>query len=90
MEYDSSELLLNFELVGRYSHGTAPCGSKVSIRWWLIKKQDFIFQVSKDDRSDVESSSDEELPSSSSKNCPTLKLKGNSHTSDLNGETYDH
>ncbi|XP_037539869.1 ceramide synthase 5 [Nematolebias whitei] len=47
-------------------------------------------KVSKDDRSDVESSSDEELPSSSSKNCPTPKLKGNSHTSDLNGETCDH
>ncbi|XP_017265042.1 ceramide synthase 5 [Kryptolebias marmoratus] len=48
-------------------------------------------KVSKDDRSDIESSSDEELSSSGSKNhCPTPKLRGNTPASDLNGETPGH
>lgn len=45
-------------------------------------------KVSKDDRSDVESSSDEENHSSYNKT--TLKPKDFNHSSGLNGETHDH
>ncbi|XP_013872005.1 ceramide synthase 5 [Austrofundulus limnaeus] len=47
-------------------------------------------KVSKDVRSDIESSSDEELSTSSSKKCPTPIVKDNNHTSGLNGGTYNH
>lgn len=45
-------------------------------------------KVSKDDRSDIESSSDEENHSSYNKT--TLKPKDFNHSSGLNGETHDH
>ncbi|XP_068601687.1 ceramide synthase 5-like [Brachionichthys hirsutus] len=48
-------------------------------------------KVSKDDRSDIESSSDEEIYSNSSRNPnQTLKPKDSRHTGNLNGETHDH
>lgn len=50
----------------------------------------FILQVSKDDRSDIESSSDEEMNSNNRKTpSQTLKPK-DGHTGNLNGETHDH
>lgn len=48
-------------------------------------------QVAKDDRSDIESSSDEEIYSSGSKNpTQTIKAKHSSHTGNVNGEAHDH
>ena len=47
--------------------------------------------MSKDDRSDIDSSSDEEIHSSCSKNpSQTLKPKDGSHTGILNGDSHDH
>lgn len=46
-------------------------------------------QVSKDDRSDIESSSDEEIYSNGSKNA-TIKAKDGGHKGDLNGDAHDH
>ena len=51
----------------------------------------FVSQVAKDDRSDIESSSDEEIDSSSGKNpSQTLNPKDNNHTGNPNGDTHDH
>ncbi|XP_044207627.1 ceramide synthase 5-like isoform X1 [Thunnus albacares] len=48
-------------------------------------------KVSKDDRSDIDSSSDEEINSSCSKKpSQTLKPKDGSHTGILNGDSHDH
>ncbi|XP_060931037.1 ceramide synthase 5-like [Limanda limanda] len=48
-------------------------------------------KVSKDDRSDVDSSSEEEINTSCSKSpAETLNTKGSSHTGNLNGEAHDH
>ncbi|XP_034447670.1 ceramide synthase 5-like [Hippoglossus hippoglossus] len=48
-------------------------------------------KVSKDDRSDIDSSSEEEINSSCIKSpAGTLNIKGRSHTGNLNGETHDH
>ncbi|XP_075883203.1 ceramide synthase 5-like [Nelusetta ayraudi] len=48
-------------------------------------------KVSKDDRSDIESSSDEEIYSNGSKNATqTLKTKDGGHTGNLNGDTHEH
>lgn len=47
-------------------------------------------KVSKDDRSDIESSSDEETRSCSKNPSQTLKTKDSSHTGNLNGETHGH
>lgn len=62
---------------------------------FLLVKAHFLFvlpaQVAKDDRSDIESSSDEEIYSSGSKNpTQTIKAKHGSHTGTVNGETHDH
>lgn len=48
-------------------------------------------QVSKDDRSDIESSSDEEIYSNGSKNASHTKTaKDGGHTGNLNGDAHDH
>lgn len=46
-------------------------------------------KVAKDDRSDIESSSEEEICSSTDPS-RNQTLKGNSRTSNLNGEAHDH
>eukprot|EP00064_Thunnus_orientalis_P015658 superscaffoldBa00002945_g15713 len=52
---------------------------------------DIFLEVSKDDRSDIDSSSDEEINSSCSKKpSQTLKPKDGSHTGILNGDSHDH
>lgn len=50
----------------------------------------FILQVSKDDRSDVESSSDGEGSVCDQTRRSTIKPKDTSHTGNLNGEAHDH
>lgn len=62
--------------------------------FWFVKLP-FLFvldaKVSKDDRSDIESSSDEEIYSNGSKNATqTLKTKDGGHTGNLNGDTHEH
>ncbi|XP_008412255.1 ceramide synthase 5-like [Poecilia reticulata] len=56
----------------------------------IAVKAIFKGKVSKDDRSDIESSTDEDISSNGSKNCQTSKLRDSSHTGVLNGETHDH
>lgn len=60
-----------------------------------VVKLPFLFvldaKVSKDDRSDIESSSDEEIYSNGSKNTTqTIKTKDGGHTGNLNGDTHEH
>ncbi|KAG7228201.1 hypothetical protein INR49_013364 [Caranx melampygus] len=71
-----SVLFESWEIIGPYQ------------AWWLLNG---LLLVSKDDRSDIESSSEEETNSSCSKNLSqTLNTKENSHTGNVNGETHDH
>ncbi|XP_018541478.1 ceramide synthase 5 [Lates calcarifer] len=96
-----SVLFESWEIVGPYQawwlfNGLLLVLQTLHIIWFYLItriaiKAIFKGKVSKDDRSDIESSSDEENYSSLSKNpCQTLNLKGNSHTGNLNGETHDH
>lgn len=96
-----SVLVESWEIVGPYQawwllNGLLLVLQTLHIIWFYLIariaiKAIFKGKVSKDDRSDIESSSDEEIYSNSSKNpSQTLKPKDISHTGNLNGETHDH
>ncbi|XP_041801511.1 ceramide synthase 5-like [Chelmon rostratus] len=97
----NSVLFESWEIVGPYQawwllNGLLLVLQALHIIWFYLIariaiKAIFKGKVSKDDRSDIESSSDEEIYSNCSKNpSQTLKPKGNSHTGNLNGETHEH
>ncbi|KAI3357613.1 hypothetical protein L3Q82_016030, partial [Scortum barcoo] len=97
----NSVLFESWEIIGPYRawwllNGLLLVLQTLHIIWfYLIARIAFkaIFKgkVSKDDRSDIESSSDEEIYFNGSLNpSQTLKPKDSSHTSNLNGETHDH
>ncbi|KAA8590921.1 hypothetical protein FQN60_001864, partial [Etheostoma spectabile] len=96
-----SVLVESWEIVGPYQawwllNGLLLVLQTLHVIWFYLIariaiKAIFKGKVAKDDRSDIESSSDEEIYSSSGKNpCQTLKPKDNSHTGNLNGETHEH
>ncbi|XP_070825529.1 ceramide synthase 5-like [Chaetodon trifascialis] len=96
----NSVLFESWEIVGPYQawwlfNGLLLVLQALHIIWFYLIariaiKAIFKGKVSKDDRSDIESSSDEEIYSNCSKNpSQTLKPKS-SHTGNLNGETHDH
>lgn len=97
----NSVLFESWEIVGPYQawwlfNGLLLVLQALHIIWFYLIariaiKAIFKGKVSKDDRSDIESSSDEEIYSSCSKNPNhTLKPKDSSLTGNLNGETHDH
>ncbi|XP_040007617.1 ceramide synthase 5-like isoform X1 [Xiphias gladius] len=96
-----SVLFESWEIVGPYQawwlfNGLLLVLQTLHIIWFYLItriaiKAIFKGKVSKDDRSDIESSSDEEIYSSCSKNpSQTLNAKTSSPTGNLNGETHDH
>ncbi|XP_040910216.1 ceramide synthase 5-like isoform X2 [Toxotes jaculatrix] len=96
-----SVLFESWEIVGPYQawwllNGLLLVLQTLHIIWFYLItriaiKAIFKGKVSKDDRSDIESSSDEEIYSTCSKNpSQALNTKGSSHTGNLNGETHDH
>uniref|UniRef100_A0A8P4KFA7 Ceramide synthase 5 n=1 Tax=Dicentrarchus labrax TaxID=13489 RepID=A0A8P4KFA7_DICLA len=96
-----SVLFESWEIVGPYRawwllNGLLLVLQALHIIWFYLIariaiKAIFKGKVSKDDRSDIESSSDEEIYSNCSKNpSQTIKPKDSSHTGNLNGETHDH
>ncbi|XP_029292152.1 ceramide synthase 5-like isoform X2 [Cottoperca gobio] len=96
-----SVLIESWEIVGPYQawwllNGLLLVLQILHIIWFYLItriaiKAIFKGKVAKDDRSDIESSSDEDIHSSSSKNpSQTLKPKDRSHTGNLNGDTHDH
>ncbi|XP_047457424.1 ceramide synthase 5-like [Mugil cephalus] len=97
----SSVLFESWEIVGPYQawwlfNGLLLVLQTLHIIWFYLisriaVKAIFKGKVSKDDRSDIESSSDEEVHSSSSKNPgQSLKPKDGSRTANLNGDTHEH
>ncbi|XP_015250233.1 ceramide synthase 5-like [Cyprinodon tularosa] len=96
-----SVLFESWEIIGPYRawwllNGLLLVLQVLHIIWFytitrIAVKAIFKGKVSKDDRSDIESSTDEDISSNGSKNCcPPSKLKDSSHTGVLNGETHDH
>ncbi|XP_029361917.1 ceramide synthase 5-like isoform X1 [Echeneis naucrates] len=96
-----SVLFESWEIVGPYQawwlfNGLLLVLQTLHVIWFYLitriaVKAIFKGKVSKDDRSDIESSSDEELYSNGSKNLrQTLNTKDNSHTGNFNGEAHDH
>ncbi|XP_008276023.1 ceramide synthase 5-like [Stegastes partitus] len=93
-----SVLFESWEIVGPYRawwlfNGLLLVLQTLHIIWFYLIariaiKAIFKGKVSKDDRSDIESSSDEENHSSYNKS--TLKPKDRNNSSNLNGETHDH
>ncbi|KAK5606592.1 Ceramide synthase 5 [Crenichthys baileyi] len=97
----NSVLFESWQIIGPYQawwllNGLLLVLQTLHIIWFYLiariaVKAIFKGKVSKDDRSDVESSTDEDISSNGSKNpCQTSKVRDSSHTSVLNGETYDH
>ncbi|KAL3064444.1 hypothetical protein OYC64_000665 [Pagothenia borchgrevinki] len=96
-----SVLVESWEIVGPYQawwllNGLLLVLQTLHIIWFYLIariaiKAIFKGKVAKDDRSDIESSSDEEIDSSSGKNpSQTLNPKDNNHTGNPNGDTHDH
>nr|XP_046252446.1 ceramide synthase 5-like [Scatophagus argus] len=97
----NSVLFESWEIIGPYQawwllNGLLLLLQALHIIWFYLIariaiKAIFKGKVSKDDRSDVESSSDEEIYSNSSKNSSeNPKPKDSSRSGNLNGETHDH
>uniref|UniRef100_A0A8D3AEE1 Ceramide synthase 5 n=1 Tax=Scophthalmus maximus TaxID=52904 RepID=A0A8D3AEE1_SCOMX len=96
-----SVLIESWEIAGPYQcwwlfNGLLLVLQTLHIIWFYLIariaiKAIFKGKVAKDDRSDIDSSSDEEINSSCGKTpSQTLNTKGSSHTGNLNGETHDH
>ncbi|KAM9856189.1 ceramide synthase 5-like [Aulostomus maculatus] len=96
-----SVLFESWEIVGPYQawwlfNGLLLVLQALHIIWFYLIariaiKAIFKGKVSKDDRSDIESSSDEEIYSSCTKNpSQTLKPKYSTDTGNLNGENHQH
>ncbi|XP_073327102.1 ceramide synthase 5-like [Pagrus major] len=94
-------LIDSWEIIGPYRawwllNGLLLVLQTLHIIWFYLIariaiKAIFKGKVSKDDRSDIESSSDEEMNSNNRKTpSQTLKPKDGSHIGNLNGETHDH
>ncbi|MED6277001.1 Ceramide synthase 5 [Characodon lateralis] len=97
----NSVLFESWQIIGPYQawwllNGLLLVLQTLHIIWFYLiaciaVKAIFKGKVSKDDRSDVESSTDEDISSNGNKNsCQKSKVRDSSHTSVLNGETYDH
>ncbi|KAE8293600.1 Ceramide synthase 5 [Larimichthys crocea] len=97
----NSVLFESWEIVGPYRawwllNGLLLVLQALHVIWFYLISQIaikaiFKGKVSKDERSDIESSSEEEIHSNGSKSpAQTLKPKDSSHTGNLNGETHTH
>ncbi|KAM4570803.1 ceramide synthase 5-like [Fundulus diaphanus] len=96
-----SVLVESWQIIGPYQawwliNGLLLVLQTLHIIWFYLiariaVKAIFKGKVSKDDRSDIETSTDEDISSNGSKNsCQTSKLRDSSNTNVLNGETHDH